>query len=65
MVKYTDSLMLEVREMKEGSGFISLKVLQLLFFVLLLASKIPFAFFLVGILHMNVTYIQPLLTLYP
>lgn len=39
VVKYIGSLMLEGREMREGSGFIYLKVLQLSYFVPLLASK--------------------------
>lgn len=37
--KYIDSSMLEDREMKGGNGSISLKVSQLLSFVLPLASK--------------------------
>lgn len=41
-VKYTDSLMLEAREMKEESGFIYLRVLLQWYSVLPLASKLFF-----------------------
>lgn len=41
-VKYTDSLMLEAREMKEESGFIYLRVLLQWYSVLPLASKLVF-----------------------
>lgn len=48
--KYIDYLMSEVREMREGNGFICLKVLQLWFFVLPLVSKNQF-------LKKNVAYL--------